>query len=123
MTEPQARRVAVTRRGSGGARAVVTPAPPTRDPIYVCGACGAPAALGWQRRANPAELARFVLEGRVGPDEAATVPVFGCAVHKLDGDAAARVHEAHCAAPPACGCTPVLVEVPDPSFPKTVLGN
>lgn len=109
MTEPQARRVAVTRRGSGGARAVVTPAPPTRDPIYVTTFEDKPRQLGGIGPTLPTQRSRSTT---------------GTAhVHKLDGDAAARVHEAHCAAPPACGCTPVLVEVPDPSFPKTVLGN
>lgn len=120
MTEPQARRVEVTRRGSASGRTRVRPEPPTRDPVYIC-RCGQPAVLGWSRRATEAELVEFVAQGRVQPGEEATVPVFGCETHCTEAvrDKAGMLHEAKCTAPPACNCAPVVVQPSDPTFPKS----
>lgn len=100
-----------------------------------CRACGAPAVVHWQRRLLPDEIAAQQqieqerrndatlladpqLPAPVFPPMAgfldATAVVLACAEHGITLDAAAHVHQAACAAPPVCDCTPEPLPVPDP---------
>lgn len=77
-------------------------------PSASCGACGAPAAVQWQRRA--------------GGDPNDVIAVYACGEHAISMDAAAQVHAADCTAPdpklvPACGCTPEPLPAPEPVEP------
>ncbi|ANZ14446.1 hypothetical protein O1L44_00455 [Streptomyces noursei] len=106
--------------------------PPLAGPT--CGACGARAAVQWQRRLTDTEFAAHLALEEARRDERlrladsqqpapglgpmptpgeCVTPVFGCAAHAITADAAALVHQKTCAAPdpahlPGCNCTPEL---------------
>lgn len=74
-----------------------------------CGACDNPATHIRQRHATPTELEHFRNDPNnpsvQANDTEALVPVRGCDTHALKPELAAKIHDAHCAAPPACDCT------------------
>jgi hypothetical protein len=100
---------------------VTTPTGPT------CAACGAPAVVNWQRRLTTAEITTQQAIEQARRDERllladpqlptpdlgpmpdyldATTTVVACAQHAISIDAATRIHQATCTAPPTCDCTP-----------------
>jgi hypothetical protein len=103
--------------------------------MAVCDACGAAAALQWNRRPTAAELVSIdateqawrtahtpdpVNPPDFGPMPDATnttVPVYGCAQHSVSADLAVRVHQSTCDGPrspalPTCDCTPEPAPTP-----------
>ncbi len=83
-----------------------------------CSTCGAPATLAWRRTATGAEAQAHwdareayrrsgrhpepgYVQDRAGEVE---VPVYGCAAHRMPGDASVLLHDAHCPGHDACAC-------------------
>ncbi|MET9222325.1 hypothetical protein ABZX65_26665 [Streptomyces sp. NPDC003300] len=113
----------------------------------VCGLCGTPALVHWQRRLTGAEVAeqQAIEQGRrdevvLLADPALPPPVFppmpgfedatrivhGCIHHAITQDTAALTHQATCTAPteadlPGCNCTPETAPTPDPEPPTPQL--
>jgi len=108
---------------------MATPTPSPAGPV--CPVCGDPAVVNWARRLTDDEMASLLaLEQQLRDQILATAPpeqppvfgplptqadstqiVFACAVHAIDMDRAALVHQSTCTAPnPAylssCDCTP-----------------
>jgi hypothetical protein len=107
-------------------------APP---PGPTCTACGAPAAVHWQRRLTEAEITQQQAieqdrrrEVALLADPAKPAPIFppmpdfldattvayGCTQHGISLDAASLIHQSACAAPPTCTCTPEAQPEPEP---------
>lgn len=103
-----------------------------------CGACGIPAVVHWQRRLTPAEIAvqqaieqdrrdqtLLLADPQLPPPAFPPMPDFldatrivpACAQHSISLDAATLTHQATCAAPPTCDCTPEPPPQPTPDPP------
>ncbi|SFF11681.1 hypothetical protein SAMN05216251_108229 [Actinacidiphila alni] len=115
---------------------MTTEIPAIAPPALTCGAgdCTGTVVVHWQRRLLPDEIAaqeaieqdrRSTILTEADPQLPApefppmdfsdsTVIVHACAQHALSIDAAAVVHQATCAAPPACDCKPEPAPQPDP---------
>ncbi|WP_327066909.1 hypothetical protein [Kitasatospora sp. NBC_01302] len=102
----------------------------TLTPSVQCTLCGAAPVAHWCRRPTAAELNALVAATQQKFGDAAAVPtatdtavtVYACAVHAIQLEAAAQVHEATCTAPcvahlPGCDCTP---EPPPPAAPPGI---
>lgn len=120
---------------------LAAPAAPGRPgPTCHAADCTEPPLVQWQRRLTDHELAveHAIIRGRQnaaylmrdtqlpdpvfpplpGPEDFTTA-VYACGEHAIGIDAAARIHQAHCAGPdgdqlPECGCEPEALPGPDP---------
>lgn len=118
------------------------PALPVRRPGSACHAvgCTAPPLVQWQRRLTDEELAdehanlqrrrdvAYLLRDTNLPDPVLpplpgpqdfTRAVYACGDHAIDIEAAARIHQGHCAGPdsdelPGCNCEPEPLPEPEP---------